>query len=161
MKSGIELLKELIEEVKTLNRRFEITEQNVKLLLQKSNAQVPVPEGKPMIMANDAPVKIKGVAPEPTAATLKMPPPQLPNDGMTRVIGKIKDPEGRIISGLSVKVYDVGNRLVKDTKTNRAGEWMCFLPKGMYYAKYQIKGQMPMKADFHIDEGQKFIRIAN
>jgi len=158
MKSGIELLEELIEEVRTLNKRFEITEQNVKLLLQKSNVQAS--EGKPMIMANDSPVKIKGVAPDPTSAAPKM-PPQIPNDGMARVIGKIKDKDGRVVSGVNVKVYDVGNKMVKNTKTNRAGEWMCFLPKGVYYAKYQLKEQMPMKADFHVEEGQKFIRIAN
>lgn len=155
MKSGIELLEELIEQVKTLNKRFEITEENVKLLLSKTNAQASV-GGAPKIMANDSPVKIKAVKPEK-----KKEPPKIPNDGMARIIGKIKDPEGRVISGLNVKVYNIGNQLVKDTKTNRGGEWMCFLPKGVYYAKYQVKGQTPMRADFRVEEGQKIIRIAN
>lgn len=156
MKSGIELIEELIEEVQTLNKRFEITEQNVKLLLQKSNA--PAPEGKPMIMANDAPVQIKAVERKPKE--LKM-PPQIPDDGMTRVFGKVKNKDGRVISGLNVKVYNIGNKLVKDTKTNRAGEWICFLPKGTYYAKYQVKDEMPMKADFLVEEGQKFIHLSS
>lgn len=157
MKSGIELLEELIEEVRTLNKRFEITEQNVKLLLQKANTQ---PEAKPMIMANDAPVKIKAAEsepPKPKGITAD----QIPDDGKARVIGKIRDSEGRFLSGINVKVYNIGHQMVKNTKTNRAGEWTCFLPKGVYYAKYQVQGQAPMKADFNIEEGQKIIRLAN
>lgn len=158
MKSGIELLEDLVEQVKILNKRFEITEQNVKLLLQKANSSSSTASQKPIIMANDAPVKIKSVAPEPEPVALKMPPN---SSNGTRVIGKIKDKEGRVLIGKEVKIYNIGNQLVKETKTNRAGEWMCFLPKGSYYAKYQVPGQMPTEASFQIAEGESIVRIAS
>lgn len=154
MKSGIELIQELLEEVRTLNKRFEITEQNVKLLLQKANSVAqPIPQ--PTILANNNPVQIRSVAPEPEPVVLET----QKNSG-TRVIGKVQDSENRIISGLPVKIYNIGNQLVKDTKTNRAGEWICFLPRGIYYAKYQLEGQIPTQVDFKVSDGQTIVRVA-
>lgn len=160
MKSGIELIEELLQEVKTLNKRFEITEQNMKLLLQKVNIgailQPPITQTQPTILANDSPVKIKSVVQEQEQTVLD----STKNSG-TRVIGKVQDSQSRIISGLSVKIYNIGNQLVKDTKTNRAGEWMCFLPRGVYYAKYQLEGQMPTQVDFKVGDNQAIVRVAN
>jgi hypothetical protein len=160
MKSGIELIQELLEEVRTLNKRFEITEQNVKLLLQKVNVNVAPQQtiAQPTILANDSPVKIKSVEPEPEPAISEL---QKNANGSTRVIGKVQDGESRIISGLPVKIYNIGNQLVKDTKTNRAGEWMCFLTRGVYYAKYQLDGQMPTQVNFKVGDGQTIVRVAN
>jgi len=150
MKSGIELIQELLEEVKTLNKRFEITEQNVKLLLQKVNGQSQMAS----VVATISSAQIKS-APieEPTIL-----PPKSTNG--TRVIGRIQDDSGRIITGLPVKIYNIGNQLVKETKTNRAGEWMCFLPQGVYYAKYQLEGKMPSQVDFGVVKDQSIVRVA-
>lgn len=167
MKSGIELIEELLEQVKILNKRFEITEQNVKLLLGKAN-NPGLAAGDPgvQIMVNDAPVKIKSTVPEPDVSAVPIPiavvPAQdsvPPNTSSARVTGKIKDKEGRVLSGINVRVYNIGDQMVKNTKTNRAGEWMCFLPAGKYYAKYRVEGQMTAHADFQVVEGQKIVRI--
>jgi len=40
------------------------------------------------------------------------------------------------LSGVSVKIYDTQDQLVKNTKTNRAGHWMSHLPPGKYVALF-------------------------
>ena len=50
--------------------------------------------------------------------------------------------------------------MVKETKTNRAGEWMCFLPVGKYKAEYKLEGIVDSSVNFQIKSGQTLLRVA-
>jgi hypothetical protein len=78
----------------------------------------------------------------------------------TRVMGKIKDTNGRFISGVNVKVSDKNGQVVKETRTNRAGDWMCFLPPGQYDAEYYLKNIVHNNVRFNVEEGQTVFRVA-
>ena len=41
------------------------------------------------------------------------------------------------LSGISVKIYNEQDKLVKETRTNRAGHWMSQLPSGKYIALFE------------------------
>ncbi len=49
--------------------------------------------------------------------------------------------DGKVIPlpGVSVKIYDDKDALVKETKTNRGGEWRVFLPPGKYVSLFEGK----------------------
>jgi len=49
-----------------------------------------------------------------------------------RVVGKIKNDEGKGISGVKIMFYDERNNVCKKTKTNKAGQYFSFLPPGKY-----------------------------
>lgn len=156
MKSGIDLLNELIDQVKLLNKRYEVIEQNVKMLLARSNGQAPQ-----AVLANHAPATIKPTIAPPQQQ--QAPKPQvkktIANSNHTRVIGKIKDNEGKVLGGVEIKVYDANNNIVKQTKTNRAGDWMCFLPPGQYAANYFLEGQVNGNATFSVSSDEKIVRV--
>jgi len=118
-KSGIDLLKELIDEVKLLNRRYIVIEQNVKELLARSNTAHSNMQSTE-IKVNNKPITIKSTVPIPQVEHNKF--------NEVKVIGKIKNNENKFLSGVLIKIYDEKNNIIKNTKTNRAGEWMCFLP---------------------------------
>jgi hypothetical protein len=145
MKSGLELLEELIEQVKLLNTRFEVTEQNIKILLNKSNELA-----KPQIQANNQLATVKPVEVKP--------PEPIPKGGI-RAIGKvIKD--NKIVINVEVQVFDKENKLIKRTKTNRAGEWVCFLMPGTYAIHYFLKNVLDANATFTIGPEDKIVRVA-
>lgn len=110
-KSGLDLLKELINEVKILNKKFEITDQSVKLMYNKIN------ELESKFAPKKEEIKI-------SATPVERPPvmvSDIPNDGKTRILGKILDKDGKYIK-TNIKVYNVGNQLVKETNTNAKEE---------------------------------------
>ena len=152
-KSGIDILKELLDKVNLLDRRFAVIEQNTKELLNRANLEAT----KPKIMVNNEMPTIKSSIPEPTVAPATEPPKKRLD---TKIIGKIKNREGKSLIGASVKVYNDKKQLVKDTRTNRAGDWMCFLPPGTYAANYFLEGQISANAVFTVTKGEKIVRVA-
>lgn len=148
VRSGLDVLQELLEQVIILNKRFEVTEQNVKELLNRFNTKE---QDKPKILANNI----------PPLKTIQEQLATLPNANETaRVTGKVKTPEGKIVIGVEVQVYNEENKMIKRTKTNKAGDWMCFLPVGKYTAKYILKNIIDTKVDFVIRPDQKIIKVS-
>jgi hypothetical protein len=74
-------------------------------------------------------------------------------------MGKLKNDEGRVLVGVAVTVTS-GGLTVKETKTNRAGEWMCFLPPGNYKATYSLGGGASTGVQFRVTPEQKLLRVA-
>lgn len=145
MKTGMELLQELLDKVAIIDKRLEITEQNTKLLLAKQNIQPALPKAepaKPQIMA--------------TVKTPEMPM----KTGQTKVIGQLKNNEGKFISGVNVKVLNEKREVVKTTKTNRAGELICFLPPGNYRAECVLGEIINTTIDFSIQPNDTIVRLA-
>lgn len=71
------------------------------------------------------------------------------------------------LSGVSVKIYDEKDKLIKSTKTNRAGHWMSQLAPGNYVALYEgeFEGQklVPINKTFNVPDklegDKKFIEV--
>lgn len=162
MKSGLELLQEVLEKLDELNRRCAVIEQTMNIVLNNVNTQA-APSTKPEIMINNKPAVIKSTVPEPTApakiAQTNNDPIQAMPDNTARVIGKIKK-EGKSVSGVQVKIFNSNNKVVKQTKTNRAGDWMCFLPVGQYAANYFLKDVIHANSVFTVGRGEKVVRVA-
>ena len=77
--------------------------------------------------------------------------------------------EGNIVplQGINVKIFDENDKLVKQTKTNRAGHWMSQLPPGKYVAlfdgKYGGKNLLQQNKNFivpnELPSGQNYIEV--
>lgn len=81
----------------------------------------------------------------------------LPPGSSILVKGKLKFDKGDKtvpLSGISVKIYDAQDNVVKSTKTNRAGHWMSHLPPGQYVALFEgaIDGKklLPQNKNFEV-----------
>lgn len=158
MKSGIEILEEISNKLDELNRRCTVIEQNMHLVLSRANKQHAAP--KQDLVVNNKPA-ITSTTPMPTPPAQLQPaesPKPLPKN-MAKVIGKIRKEE-KAIGGVSVKVFNTQNKVVKQTRTNRAGEWMSFLPPGRYGAEYFLEGVINSNVTFTIGAGDKIIRVA-
>jgi hypothetical protein len=159
-KSGIEMIQELIQKVDVLNAKYTDVENLLRQILNRMNQKVPivgvteavtVAESKsacnigPVTMAT-APAKIGDL-------------PKSNSNVKSKVIGKVKDKDGKMLSGINVKVLNGLKNVIKETKSNRAGEWMCFLPPGQYKAEY-IFDEKVATVPFNVVLGQTLIRVA-
>ena len=143
-KSGIEMLEEILEKVNLLSKRLEITEQNMKEILNRLNQNKSI---------------VKETTQERPTITSTVPAPteeQLP--ATTKVLGKLKNKEDKMLAGVLVKIFNAG-KMIKETKTNRAGEWMCFLPPGHYKAEYLLENVINANVSFSVSPEQQLLRV--
>lgn len=152
-RSGIEMIEDLLNKVTELDRRYVVIEQLLKELLNRANGFGP-------------PTKIEApklVATEPTQSRPSIKTSQEPGqqevsigqntEETYKAMGKIKDKQDRMRSGVNVTIYDDNNKIIKKTKTNRAGEWMAFLPTGRYSAEYYLKDEIHANVTFTVQAG--------
>ena len=144
------MLEELYEQVMLLSKRLSVIEQNTKELLGR---------------ANGMPIIAKPTVGGPTIVALEPPPemieqPEKLAGATTKVIGKIKNGEGKLVSGVRVRILNTRGNVVKETKTNRAGELICFLPPGSYRAEYFLENVINANVNFSIDGDEKVVRLA-
>jgi hypothetical protein len=159
-KSGLEMIEDLLDKVSLLDRRMQSIEQNMKLLLAARNASSPqgLPPGlklnnKPAqsATANAPRLEAPNSPPKPKPAVIAAP--------NARVIGRIKGKDGKALPEVEVKVYDNRNAQVKNTRTNRAGDWMAFLPPGRYVAACLKEGEVNENVVFNVGPGDKIVRV--
>ena len=154
-KSGIQMLEEIINSVTLLNKRYEVIEQNMKEILNRmngfNNQQISVNQqtSKPKIEST-SPLTIDNNVLKVNQSSLHK---------STKVLGKIKH-DNKALIGVFIKVKNMDGQIVKETKTNRAGEWMCFLPEGKYKAEYKLEGILDSSVNFKIESGQTLLRVA-
>lgn len=148
-KSGMQMLEELCEQVMLLSKRLAVIEQNTKELLGRANGMpdIPKPAAGPSISALE-------LLPE------KAEQPARVAGATTKVIGKVKNSEGKLVSGVKVRILDAQGGVVKETRTNRAGELICFLPPGTYKAEYFLENIINASVDFSIGGDEKVVRLA-
>lgn len=143
------MLEELCEQVALLSRRLTVVEQNTKELLGRANGMpAAIQSVKPTIAATEPP---------PQAEEKFVPAAQ---PAATKVIGKIKNADGKLVSGVRVKILGVNDKVVKETKTNRAGEMVCFLMPGTYKAEYFLENVIDSSVSFTIKGDEKVVRLA-
>jgi ABC-type uncharacterized transport system ATPase subunit len=152
-KTGIELLEELCEKVELLSRRFTVIEQNTKEILNKLNMTKIESKTEEKIEAKIEMPSITG--------TTQMPMQQVPVTAIstqTQIIGRIRK-DNKYVSQANVKIFDDTETLIKETKTNKAGEWICFLNAGDYRAEYFLQGIVNSTFTFKINPDQKIFRV--
>ena len=77
-----------------------------------------------------------------------------------RVVGKIKNDDGKAVGGVSVIIYDSRNNEIKRTKSNRGGTWFAFLPPGEYSVNYLGKKLgINKNFNFEINMGEQEVNL--
>lgn len=158
-RSGIDMLKELLSEVKRLDQRLDIMEITLKKIANSAkigelaSKAVQPPKSK-QVEAFD-PSKLKK-PPKPP------PQPKCMCTGRMTVLDKGKQLP---VTKASVQIFDANDNLVKKTKTNMAGHWMSQLPPGKYVAllegEYNGKDLYPTNINFEVKPGMKTMEINN
>ncbi|MFA5048991.1 MAG: hypothetical protein WC516_08260 [Patescibacteria group bacterium] len=176
-KSGLEMIENIKTRLELIERRFANMELMIKELLNRTNKNEHLETSKPMILATAELTKTMVV---PQSCTCLAPvkttigqtkqevkigdsPVNLPavnSDGKIKILGQIKNKDGRLVSGVNVKVFNNNNKMIKETKTNRAGEWMCLLPSGKYKAEYFLENMVNDNVNFNALPGQTLVRVA-
>lgn len=154
-KSGLEILEEMKNKIDLMERRFFNMELLLKQLLNRANIGEGIQQ-KPITIlgsqkSTEKIVEVSTVS-EQTVATN--------SNGKVKVMGQILDKNGRRISGVKVKVLDNNKKVVKNTSSNRAGEWMSLLPIGKYEAEYFLENVISSTVNFSILPGQTAVRVA-
>lgn len=177
-KSGLEMLEDMRLKLEAMERRFANMEFMLKELLNRANGGEKKQQEKPVISATAELPKTMVVpqscaCPAPTNKVeigqvkkeIKIGDPPVNStaanvDGKIKILGQIKNKDGRLVSGVNVKVFNASNQMVKETKTNRAGEWMCLLPSGKYKAEYLLDNVVSGSVNFNALPGQTLVRVA-
>lgn len=157
-KSGLEMIEEILELVQTLNKRSEVTDQLLKELLNRANNNFAI-SSKPQTDTGKGP-SIVGTEPNVTDMNAMSAGAMKAATNTTKVMGKIRTKDGKALIGANVTVVNNQGEVVKQTKTNRAGDWMCFLPVGMYKARYFMDKIINATVTFNITPDQTLIRVA-
>lgn len=174
-KSGIEMIEEILYIMKDLQDRVSIIEAHIKAIANSANLSKLVENAanadshawanaiKPMTKDKNREKKEAGFknfrfeATDASKMKDRVPKKHNRSNGMIMAKGKLKIMHsGKAIplAGISVKIYDSNDNLVKSTKTNKAGHWMSQLAPGRYVALFEgeLNGQklLPQNKNFEI-----------
>jgi len=191
--SGIEMLTELLKEVKRLNQKVDVLDRLVKQVANSAKiseiatAALKTPL-KNWAQAVTKPVKARAQAVGPpvakpdakTGLRFKFESSDAAKSGEAPIrASRTNEPtdcmcEGKMVAsangrtiplpGVDVSVFDAKDKLVKKTKTNRAGSWMSKLPAGRYVAlcegRFQGKDLYPVNINFEVKPGMRKLEVA-
>ena len=146
-KSGMELLEELCEKIELLSRRFDVIEHNTKQILNR--LEIKTEQKQIIAIAKEGP-KISQVV-QPVKEEVQ-------KSGTSRVMSKLKK-DNKMLAGVFVKIINNNNEIVRETKTNRAGEWQCFLAPGQYKAEYSLENVINTSVIFNVTPDQQLLRV--
>ena len=162
--SALDKLNEMYDIIKHLQKSVGVMDMNIKLLHDKANTtlfadttfkDIPKTPLQQSIMADlDNAKPTIGVPIEKEAKAEAA--IQRPN---SKVEGKLVNDEGKPLHGANVHILTASNKLVKNTKTNRAGIWICFLPAGTYILKYEHEGRVIQQKTFVVSENVENIIV--
>lgn len=170
-KTAIEKIDEIYDVVKQLQKTMAVMDNNLKLLNSKANSTLfaeaiefktknqsfpspPQTSLQKIVMAD-----LNDKQPQAGVALDTAEQPAYLQQVNSKVHGKIVNINGKPIHGANITVYNSTNKIVKNTKTNRAGVWISYLPPGKYSAKYEVSGSQPSQKIFEVIEGQQEINI--
>jgi hypothetical protein len=158
-KTPIDLINDIHALLTEQSAQIRLLQKSVDLLGAKVNGELfpgKPPTFVPPIVESSVPTPPAPTVPAPVVATeTPAPTPAIKSPRKsTRVFGSVKQ-YGKGISGVSVVISDTNNIVVKKTNTNAAGQWVAFLPAGVYSAEFIAPGSMPELRIMEIIEGQK------
>jgi hypothetical protein len=171
-KSGLELIKELMDKIDNVSKKIDVLDQNIKKIANSAKVSE---------LINKAHESNMGGWSKPKANIEAAKPPETPNgmrfnlepkDASKLKSGQLNKPKmimvsGKIITnmndkavflpGITVKIYDKTNKLIKETKTNAGGQWRAGLGAGKYVAefsgKYKDNELTPINKVFEVPDG--------
>lgn len=152
-KTGLEILLDLVNKVELLDKKVSVLDQNIKILLNKTDGQKPIKNSPPrveeVVPKNQPPKEKKLMKIEMTKAESKI-----------MVSGRVVimvDGKPTPIPDVVIKIYDDRDKLVKETKANRGGVWMSLLSPGPHIAeitgKYKNNELVPQNKSFVVPSG--------
>lgn len=158
-KTPIDLINDIHALLTEQSAQIRLLQKSVDLLGAKVNGELfpgKPPAFVPPIVESSAPIPAPApVVLAPVVAETPTTPPAIKSPRKsTRVFGSVKQ-YGKGISGVSVTISDANNTVVKKTSTNAAGQWVAFLPAGVYSAEFMAPGSMPELRIIEITEGQR------
>lgn len=167
-KSGIQMLEEIWGKVDLLERRLANIELMMKSLLNNrgtSDIQIKPTISAELTRTTITPPSIKNIEQAAAKPPVKIGDPPVGSvptnsNSKVKILGQIKNKEGRYVSGVSVKIFDASNQMVKETRTNKAGEWMSLLAPGKYKAEYFLENIISSSVNFSALPGQTMVRVA-
>jgi hypothetical protein len=151
------MLTEQKVQIQILNKNLEILNSKINNELFKnihSSEFLPVlVDASKLDLKKDNIEKVTVKQPENPAAI----PPNSPRKS-TRVFGSVRQ-FNKGISGVAITIKDTNNNIVKKTNTNAAGQWISFLPSGVYTAEFVAPGSIPEVRIIEVLEGQKELEV--
>lgn len=192
-KSGIELLKELVRKITVLEQKIDIIDRNMKIIMNNTKKVESVSKFS-SVGYNPPAANAQETKQEPQAEINMTGKTGFKNFKMEVVdaskahIGEVlaqrqrqtvknivctgkmaTKMEGKMIplADIDVKIFNDRDVVVKETKTNRAGQWTSFLPSGNYVALFEgvLNGKklVPQNRNFTVPEslpeGQKTLEV--
>lgn len=164
-KSAIELIYEMYTMIQNIEARVTLMEKNIDLLNDKTNGKLleaiatDFPKGQaPSAKEMPLPPQKAEAQPAPKSKNPQQTSSPLPRQN-AKVTGKFADIRNKPIAGIEVTIVDANNAVVKQTKTNRAGRWMSYLPPGHYSAEFIKEGMQPTFRVFQVIQGQSEIEV--
>jgi len=186
--SGIDMISELLREVKLMRKEIKILDQNIKKVANSAkiseiaNKVMNTPLKDWAIHSTTKGAKIEqataqtrtidknnlrfGFEPQDASKTKQEKPNRARSPVSCMCQGKmIADYAGKPVPlpGLSVKIFDSKDKLIKETKTNKAGVWVSKLPPGNYVAniegKFRNKDLFPVNLTFCVKPGIEKLEV--
>lgn len=161
--SAIDVLFEVRDIVKAQQKQIEMLQASLNTIGAKVN-QTLYPDFKgPAGTVNGKPIKELYQEPpqSPKPKKKEKPKAKVPKQRKNiRVFGHFDDDNGKPLSGVIVRIMDANNKVVKQTKSNRAGLWMSFLPPGKYIAEFEMAGMHPEARQFQLLDGHKEVEVS-
>lgn len=187
--SGLDMLKDLVQEVGLLRKEMRVLDQNIKKIANSAKISelatkamgTPLEgwarSGGAQVQASAAPSASPGVAAVSKSVQSKdmrfgfdrsadpakpQPPPVTACMCQGKMVAELKG-SSIPLPDLDVKIFDEVDAVVKTTKTNRAGVWMSQLKPGNYVAniegKYAGKDLYPINLAFMVKKGMKKLEV--
>lgn len=162
-KSGIEMLEEILHRLDILDKRLNVMDQNIKAIANSAKiselvtklAGTPLDNWSRVNKPKVSDVKEKIAAVKEGFANFKFESADAAKSNVDKVLAEKKRLKptqimvrGKMVanlagnqplplSNISVKIYNAKDELVKETKTNRAGQWLSQLAPGEYVALFE------------------------
>lgn len=172
-KSAIDLIYEMHEMLIKMQDKISVLEKSNTLLIDLLAKQAATHDGsiKGREVKIETPPSVAPIVIEPQPIIPPAPiittPPTIVQAGpenksqSTKISGVLKDSEGKVLHGLSIAIVDAKtNTVVKNTKTNRAGEFISFLPLGKYIAVATFENNQQKFKAFDVPPGSRDIEVS-
>ena len=183
-KSGIEMLEEIMNKVDLLSKKVDVLDQNIKKIAnstkiselitkaQESNIAGWTKPKEPVTKQTTDPKGMRFKFESVDASKIKQ-DSALINKNNRVSSNKVGMVKGKMITlnngqqvplpDITIKIFDGKNKMLKETKTNRAGQWMAQLQPGKYVVemtgKYKDQELTPQNKVFELLPGVEELEV--
>ena len=145
--SAIDAIYELLDEVRGLDKKLDLMDQNVKLL-----------NNKVYILTSRVTKILEDSMQQPNYENIPIIEPVQENSenpglilGKIKVYGYIVNKSRVPIQNVSVKLFDINNNQIRTMQTNNDGYWEARLPAGKYGIEYKHAKFKPINKSIKLD----------